>query len=109
MNLLLACTRKSSDPRDLPTFPQFKQLSASNSTSAIWRLFSTSWTVILMLLNTFVDILFKTATTIFLKDSNTPIKGAAGVELTPKRIVHLTLSLAHIKLVKTAVNSVIFT
>lgn len=107
MNLLLACTRKSSDPQALPTLPQFKQLSTSNSTSAIWRLLTTIWTVILMLLNTFVDLLLITATTIFLKDTNTPIKGAAGVELTPKRIVHQTVSLADIKLVKTAVDSTV--
>ncbi|PQQ04233.1 O-acyltransferase WSD1-like [Prunus yedoensis var. nudiflora] len=94
MSLLLACTRKTSDPDALPTVPtktrRILQVIRAGSGGSYW--------------------LF--ATLVFLQDTKTPIKGASGVELTAKRFVHRTVSLDHIKQVKNAmgmtINDVVF-
>ncbi|KAH0686719.1 hypothetical protein KY284_017272 [Solanum tuberosum] len=57
ISLILACTRKASDPEALPTLP-----------------------------------------------SKTPMKGGVGVEHSPKRLVHTTVSLDDMKIVKNALN-----
>ncbi|KAJ6748783.1 O-ACYLTRANSFERASE (WSD1-LIKE) FAMILY PROTEIN [Salix purpurea] len=44
---------------------------------------------------------------LYLEDTKTPLKGAYGVELKPKRFVHRTVSLDDIKLVKNAMNMTI--
>lgn len=107
ISLLLACTRKASDLEAMPSFPKIKRATSSNSIG-FWGLLFTIWTTIVMAFNTFVDVMIFAATALFLKDTDTPIKGASGVVgLTPKRIVHRIVSLNDIKLVKTAMNMTI--
>lgn len=53
---------------------------------------------------TAVDAVFFLATILFLKDTETPMKGGAGVGHSPKRLVHRTISLDDMKLVKNALN-----
>lgn len=105
MSLLLACTRKTSDPEALPTVPTIKRAGASHS-SRFWWLLLAIWSALLLVWNTFVDVLTFTATSLFLKDTKSPIKGAPGVELTTKRFVHRTVSLDDIKLIKNATQTV---
>jgi len=45
-------------------------------------------------------------TIFFLDDTKTPLKGPLGVGSTPRRIVHRTVSLEDVKLVKNAMNAV---
>lgn len=53
-----------------------------------------------------MDMVNFMATSAFLKDTKTPIKGVVGVEFHQKRIVHRTLSLDDIKIVKSTVGGV---
>ncbi|KAF3432826.1 hypothetical protein FNV43_RR23928 [Rhamnella rubrinervis] len=106
MSLLIACTRKTSDPEALPTVPTLKRAGSSRS-SLFWWLLCFIWSVLVLVWNTFVDIMMFVATTLFLKDTKTPIKGAPGVELATKLFVHRTVSLDHIKLIKNAMNTTI--
>ncbi|ONI25596.1 hypothetical protein PRUPE_2G310700 [Prunus persica] len=112
MSLLLACTRKTSDPDALPTVPtKTRADSSSNSSWFCWFIFAI-WSGLTLIWNTLVDMMLFIATLVFLQDTKTPIKGAPGVELTAKRFVHRTVSLDHIKQVKNAmgmtINDVVF-
>ncbi|KAG7973716.1 hypothetical protein I3843_06G010500 [Carya illinoinensis] len=105
ISLLLACTRKTSDPEALPSVPVKKRAGSTfNSRDGFWWLFLAIWMLLRLIWNTMVDVLLFVATTLFLKDMKTPIKGAPGVELNVKKFVHQTVSLEDIKLVKNAMN-----
>ncbi|XP_042984578.1 wax ester synthase/diacylglycerol acyltransferase 11-like isoform X2 [Carya illinoinensis] len=105
ISLLLACTRKTSDPEALPSVPVKKRAGSTfNSRDGFWWFFLAIWMLLRLIWNTMVDVLLFVATTLFLKDMKTPIKGAPGVELNVKKFVHQTVSLEDIKLVKNAMN-----
>lgn len=109
MALLLACTRQISDPEALPTVPTMKKRHRKTSSSefgVFWRCLVRVWWAFQLLWNTIVDIFLFTATTLFLKDSNTPLKGPHGVEHTPRRFVFRTVSLDDMKLIKNAMDMV---
>ncbi|KAK9266828.1 hypothetical protein L1049_001652 [Liquidambar formosana] len=107
MSFLLACTRQLSNPEALPTLPTMKKRMASSGSWGNWSFFFAIWWIFRLMWNTFVDVVLFVATILFLKDSQTPIKGPPGVGRTPRRFVHLTLSLDDIKLVKNAMNMTI--
>ena len=105
ISLLLACTRQTSDPDALPSIPA-QQRAGSHFSGGFWWLFSAMWTVLRLVWNTLVDLVLFLATMLYLEDTKSPLKGAYGVELKPKRFVHRTVSLDDIKLVKNAMNMV---
>ncbi|CAK9151613.1 unnamed protein product [Ilex paraguariensis] len=107
ISILLACSWKTSKPEALPSILAKKQGSSSSHSGGLWWFLFTVWTTLVMIFNTFMDLMVFVATTLFLKDKETPIKGAVGVELRPKRIVYRLLSLNDIKLVQNAMNMVI--
>ncbi|TYJ26899.1 hypothetical protein E1A91_A07G151500v1 [Gossypium mustelinum] len=107
MSLLLACTRQMNDPLALPTVPIKKKQEKKNDHTWFWRITSMFWSTFQVFLNTVVDVFMFTATTLFLKDTQNPLKGPPGVEFTPRRIVYRTVSLDDIKLVKNAMNTTI--
>ncbi|KAI3786850.1 hypothetical protein L1987_40869 [Smallanthus sonchifolius] len=96
MNLLLACTRKVSDPEALPTLPGNNKLGVAKVAS-LWSRLGFIW-------NSFVALLMFVWTALFLEDTKTPMKGSKGVEGRPRRFVVRTVSLDDIKLVKRAMN-----
>ncbi|KAH1043825.1 hypothetical protein GYH30_025586 [Glycine max] len=101
ISLLLAATRKTSDPNALPTVPIQKKDTSSHQRSSPFRWLFVIWWALLLIWHTFVDMLLFTFTIFFIKDTPTPLKaGALGVELHNKRIVHRTVSMDDIKLVK---------
>ncbi|GAB2265077.1 hypothetical protein Dimus_000144 [Dionaea muscipula] len=105
ISLLLACTRKSSDPDALPTLPTTKRnISSHAPKGSIRRYVIALWYILSVIWNTLVQSTLFAATSLFLKDSDTPIKGATGIETTRKRIIHRTISLDDIKLVKNAMD-----
>ncbi|XP_019104053.2 wax ester synthase/diacylglycerol acyltransferase 5 isoform X1 [Beta vulgaris subsp. vulgaris] len=108
MSLVLACTRKTSDPNAVPTFPteDKKKKKLFENSSSFWLLscFLWLWFALKMLWNTIVDLCFFLATMIFLKDTNTPVKASRGTEKGPKKFVYRILSLDDIKLVKNVMN-----
>ncbi|KAM3378520.1 wax ester synthase/diacylglycerol acyltransferase 11 [Capsicum galapagoense] len=114
MSLLLASTRQTAHPDKLPTIPGTKNRAINlehnqyySMRGLLWRYFVLIWFYMRMFWNTIVDVLMFLATTMFLKDTNTPIKGRPGSEFNPRRFVHRVLSLDDMKLVKKALNMTI--
>lgn len=108
MSLLLACTRQVANPDALPTLPKHKKKdekggfirSFSQCFFGVWWLLGLFW-------NTMVDVFMFMATSLFLKDTATPITAPPDSVRNPRRIVHKTVSLDDMKLVKNAMNMVI--
>ncbi|KAK1326513.1 O-acyltransferase WSD1 [Acorus calamus] len=97
MSLLLACTRKTSDPYSVPTLPVLTKKAAPPSKGVLLVIFKWLWCMLCLVWYTVLDLFMFGATLVFLKDTNTPVKGGAGVESRPKRFVHRTLSLDDVK------------
>ncbi|CAN7110661.1 unnamed protein product [Brassica rapa subsp. narinosa] len=106
MSLVLACTRKTSNPDELPSLPNQKSsLSGSRSYSRLFWLVMALWSVAMLVLNTVCDALEFIATAMFLKDTETPIKVNFRLS-TSKRMccVHRTVSFDDLKLIKNAMQ-----
>ncbi|XP_013624483.1 PREDICTED: O-acyltransferase WSD1-like [Brassica oleracea var. oleracea] len=108
MSLVHACTRKTSNHEELPSLPNENRLS-SKSMAGYSRLI---WMVMLVW-NTLCDALKFIATTMFLKDTDTPIKGdfrlskadvfGSSYQKFP-RLFNRTVDLEDIKLIKNAMK-----
>eukprot|EP00258_Populus_trichocarpa_P032374 XP_024448393.1 O-acyltransferase WSD1-like isoform X1 [Populus trichocarpa] len=107
MSLFMSFTRKASDPEALPTFPISKKQKPCSSSGGLLQHFIKLFSVLLIYWNTLVDIVMFLITIFFLDDTKTPLKGPLGVGSTPRRIVHRTVSLEDVKLVKNAMNATI--
>ncbi|KAL3835113.1 hypothetical protein ACJIZ3_009849 [Penstemon smallii] len=110
ISILLACSKQTLDPQSFPTIP-FKKQKFINAhdhlltrSSYIKNLLFFVWLKIVIIFNTLIHATCFIATILFLKDTQTPIKGSMKVEHSPKRFVHRIVSLDDIKLVKTAMN-----
>ncbi|MBA0573695.1 hypothetical protein Golob_000957 [Gossypium lobatum] len=100
MSFLISCCRKTSEPDALPSFPAAKK--SRPDTGWFWKF----WTVLLLALNTLVDIWMCVATTYFLKDTQTPLKAPSrAVAFTSRRIVRRTFCVDDVILVKNATNT----
>ncbi|CAN8232769.1 unnamed protein product [Cochlearia groenlandica] len=108
MSLFLACTRKTSDPEALPTFPvQKKRFGPScynGFFNKIWWFFVGFWFILTLFFNTFVDVFMFGLTIYFLRDTKTPLLAKPGSELNPRRLVHRIISFDDVKLVKNAMK-----
>ncbi|KAJ3669456.1 hypothetical protein LUZ60_011406 [Juncus effusus] len=112
ISLLLACTRRSDDPTALPSVSQPPRRSGSIAKSrqgqdGFRALVMWIFSVVSLVWNTLVGMTIFTATSLFFKDTETPLKGQKGVEFNKKRFVHHTLQLDDIKLVKNAIGCTI--
>ncbi|KAF7830707.1 O-acyltransferase WSD1-like isoform X1 [Senna tora] len=115
MSLLLAATRKTSDPHALPTLPRLNKANIITSSSdrngrsgfIVWWFLLGVWGVMRLLWNTLVDLVMFVATVLFVRDSDTPLKGGRGVELSTKRFVFRNVSMDDVKLVKNAMKMTI--
>lgn len=105
-SLLIASTRKTSDPEALPTVPIKKRAGSTNSNTIFWWILSI-WFVLRLIWNTCVDFMLFLATFLFLKDTESPIKGAPRCDLTTKRFAYRIVSLNDIKFVKNVMNMTI--
>ncbi|AES58773.1 putative transferase [Medicago truncatula] len=109
ISLLIAATRKTSDPNALPTVPTTRKRDDSNVHNC--SIIVSFWLSILwglrLIWNTIVDVLLLVLTILFFKDTHTPLKGAHGVELNTKRFVYLMVSMDDIKLVKAEMKTTI--
>lgn len=108
MSLVLACTRKTSNPNELPSLPNPKRsLSGSSYSGLVWLVMAL-WSVVMLILNTVFDALEFIATAMFLKDTETPIKGNFRLSTSKRmRVVHRTVSFDDLKLIKNAMKMVI--
>ncbi|KAJ6952344.1 O-acyltransferase WSD1-like isoform X1 [Populus alba x Populus x berolinensis] len=107
MSLFMSFTRKASDPEALPTLPISKKQKPCSSSGGLLQHFIKLFSVLLIYWNTLVDVVMFLITIFFLDDTKTPLKGPSGVGSTPRRIVHRTVSLEDVKLVKNAMNATI--
>ena len=102
------CIRDS--PEAVPTIPVQKKpekISTNDSPKRLfWRGVLAIWWVLKLLYNTMVDVMMFMATALFLKDTETPMKGGNGVALTPRRVVYKMVGLDDMKLVKNAMDAV---
>ncbi|XP_024013738.1 O-acyltransferase WSD1 [Eutrema salsugineum] len=113
MSLVLACTRKTSNPDEFPSLPYQNQSSSGSSrlmpgsvgdSRLLWLLMAL-WSAIMVVLNTVCDALEFIATTLFLKDTSTPIKGDFRLRKCKRMcLVHRTVSFDDIKLIKNAMK-----
>nr|GEU46415.1 O-acyltransferase WSD1-like [Tanacetum cinerariifolium] len=97
MNLLLVGSRKASDPDMLPTLP------GNNASSGHPRITSFK-SLYIILWNTIVAIVMFMLTALFLKDTQTPLKGSPGMENRRRRFATRSVSIKDIKLVKTTMG-----
>ncbi|TXG47762.1 hypothetical protein EZV62_027056 [Acer yangbiense] len=111
MSLFLASSRKVSDPQTLPTLPMMKKANSSTKSSGgfLGNYFIKLWLVLSLFWNTSVDVSKFLATVfMFLKDTETPLKGGLGNgATTSRRFVHRMVSLDDVTLVKNAMNTTI--
>ncbi|XP_060218404.1 wax ester synthase/diacylglycerol acyltransferase 11-like [Lycium barbarum] len=114
MSLLLSCFRSISDPSCLPTLPVpssskgKSNLSTSirgNISLLIWQYLIKLWLLITLLFDTVVDVLLITATTLFLKDSQSPFMIAH--KSNRQRFVYRTVSFEDIKFVRNATKATV--
>ncbi|KAJ0971732.1 hypothetical protein J5N97_019691 [Dioscorea zingiberensis] len=104
MSLLLACTRKASNPDSPPSLPATGRPQLSRHRNRLLAMFAALWVGLVLVWHTLVDLLFFVATAAFLNDSDTPFKGGDGTERHPKRFVHRAICLDDVKTVKMAVG-----
>ncbi|KAL9225399.1 hypothetical protein vseg_001331 [Gypsophila vaccaria] len=109
ISLVLACTRQTANPNALPTLPTTKKKTAkttrlSCSFGFLITCFLGLMFLVKLLWNTLKDLAAFTATALWLKDTNTPVKGAPGTETAPKRFVYRTVGLDDVLLVKRALD-----
>ncbi|WOL20557.1 hypothetical protein Cni_G29362 [Canna indica] len=110
MSLLLACTRKASDPNSLPTIPggdrrqrSFAPPRPNAKVRLTFAILTRLWAFLIFAWNTLVDVLF-IGTAIFFKDTPTALAVSDGVELRPSRVVQQSVSLDDIKDIKKAMG-----
>ncbi len=103
MSLLLASTRRVEHPDMLPSIPskRKKQTAALHTflLSSLWKNFLIAW-------NTMIGLAYLFATVLWLKDSDTKIKGHAGEGMAQKSVMFASISLDDMHLVKEALNGV---
>ncbi|KAG6738717.1 hypothetical protein POTOM_058339 [Populus tomentosa] len=107
LSLFMSFTRKASDPDAFPTLPISKKQTPCSSSGGLLQHFIKLFSVLLIYWNTLVDVVMLLITIFFLDDTKTPLKGPLGVGSTPRRIVHRTVSLEDVKLVKNAMNATV--
>ncbi|XP_078165195.1 wax ester synthase/diacylglycerol acyltransferase 11-like isoform X1 [Carex rostrata] len=106
-SLLLACTRQSDDPTKPPSLPPRRAGSlyaGPRPETGIWAFLLWIFSFVVLLWHTFVDMLLFVASMLFLRDTETPLKGHKGVEYARKRFVHRTIRLDDVKIVKNAMG-----
>jgi hypothetical protein len=105
MSLMLACTRQTDNPEKLPSIPV--SMGQSSAVAASQSFLQSFWKMLVLLVNTVWGIFYFLATVLWLKDSDTVIKGSAGVEQQPKLLVLTELNMEDMKFVKNTVGGTI--
>ncbi|WZY89252.1 hypothetical protein YC2023_045987 [Brassica napus] len=108
MSLLAACTQTTSH-RDKATIPALKRRKRVYKDKVSWfvRLILAIFSSVRLIWNTFVDLVLLLAIAVFLKDTKTPLKGDVGVESSPKKLCHRTVSLDDLRVIKEAMSMTI--
>lgn len=101
MSLMLACTRRLGKPDELPAVPVARVRVKEKKS-----LFRQMLGLLFLFWNTLVGIFLFTSTAIWLKDSDSVIKGHFGVEKEKKKLVYQSIDMTDMSIVKNAVNGV---
>jgi len=101
MSLLLACTRRVDHPDTMPSIPakKLKQIADPHI-----FLLTSLWKTLILIWNTVTGIAYFMATVLWLKDSDTKIKGHAGVGRAQKSLMYAVIDIDDMRIVKNAVN-----
>uniref|UniRef100_M4CUW5 Uncharacterized protein n=1 Tax=Brassica campestris TaxID=3711 RepID=M4CUW5_BRACM len=102
MSLLLACSRKTSDPGALPTLVAQKKSKVTNV--VWWSLVSRLWLIIKLMFNTVVEVFKFLLILCSVRDNATPLMEKPRATLTPNKFIHRVISLDDVKVVKNAMN-----
>ncbi len=103
MSLLLACTRRVDQPNMLPSVPAKRK---NPKADPPFSLLSSLWKTLILVRNTVIGLSYYFATILWVKDSDTRIKGHQGVERAPKSLMYTVIDIDDMRLVKDAVNGV---
>ncbi|KAL9250228.1 Wax ester synthase/diacylglycerol acyltransferase 11-like protein [Drosera capensis] len=102
VSLILSMSRKTSNPEELPSIPTSIK-KKSKFVDGPFRYLIAVW----LIFKLFLNILYQAVRALFVKDTDTPIKGGKGVEHFPKQIVHRLISLDDVKLIKNETNTTV--
>ncbi|CAH2047137.1 unnamed protein product, partial [Thlaspi arvense] len=111
MSLLVASTRKTSDPKAFPTIPALKRRGTTSfsliNKNWFMKFIFTMCNALILIWNTVIDVLLVWATILFLKDTETPLHSRKDTGSNLRRFYHRTVSLDDIRLIKKAMNMTI--
>ncbi|GAA0161855.1 acyltransferase [Lithospermum erythrorhizon] len=112
VQILLSCTRKTSDPDsppDLP-IPNIRKMNRQGKSEGyLWNSLMKMWFILRLFVNTMIDItLFFATALMLLRDSETPIRSSkVDNDSAHRRFIHCSVSLDDVKVVKSATNSTV--
>ncbi|AEC09622.1 O-acyltransferase (WSD1-like) family protein [Arabidopsis thaliana] len=98
ISLLLASSRKTSDPDALPTTAATRKHASSNKKS--WWLVGRFWFMIRIIFTTVVELFKYLLTLCFMRDTKTPLMGKTGDAIRSRKVIHRIVSFDDVKLVK---------
>ncbi|KAG7574156.1 O-acyltransferase WSD1 N-terminal [Arabidopsis suecica] len=98
MSLLLAISRKTSDPEALPTTAATRKPVDSNDKD--WWLVGRFWFMIRVIFTTVIELFKYCLTLCFMRDTKNPLKGKTGDRVQSRKVIHRIISLDDVKLVK---------
>ncbi|CAH8359381.1 unnamed protein product [Eruca vesicaria subsp. sativa] len=101
MSLLLACTRKLSNPNALPSFVAPKKCKAKN---VCWSFLSWSWFIVRLIFHTFFEVIKSIIFVCCGRDTATRLMGKPGAT---NKFIHQIICLNDVKMVKNAMNMTI--
>ncbi|KAL9256304.1 Wax ester synthase/diacylglycerol acyltransferase 11-like protein [Drosera capensis] len=103
ISLVLSCSRKTSDPEDLPSIPLSTRKASKSSDGAFYGFFIAMWLMLKLMWNTLIGYISLLASIHFLKDTNALYNSEVD-ECSRKKIVYRLISLDDLKLVKNETN-----
>ncbi|KFK36801.1 hypothetical protein AALP_AA4G173200 [Arabis alpina] len=98
MSLLLASSRKISDPDALPTTATTRKYVDSNDKG--WWLVRRFWLLIRIIITTIIELFKSLLTLCFMRDTKTPLMGNSGDEIRSRKLIHRIISFDDVKFVK---------
>ncbi|KAF8087090.1 hypothetical protein N665_0600s0037 [Sinapis alba] len=100
MSLLLACSRKTSDPNALPTIAATTKKHQKSTDKGWWFIGRGLWYIIRFLFINFVEVFKFVLTLCFLRDTKNALSSEPIDGIQPRKIIHRIIDFDDVKLVK---------
>ncbi|XP_013664165.1 wax ester synthase/diacylglycerol acyltransferase 3 isoform X3 [Brassica napus] len=100
MSLLLACSRKTSDPNALPTIAATTKKHQKSNDKGWWFIGSGFWYMIRFIFINFVEVFKFVLTLCFLRDTKSDLSSEFMDGIQPKKVIHRIINFDDVKLVK---------